>query len=165
MTRLHDTIRTNFPTMPADMVAPLAKVLNKTDRTEGEQEFISHVYNTYYEPATKTEPKEEPATKEPATKEPATKTDKPKETLNTLIEKYKNFIPVFEVARIFNSSYERLWSWIYSLMRADHVTVYSLQEGMNYNPTQLSWIDSQGLFFIEFPVVGQTERQRLGLET
>lgn len=138
-----------------------AKLLNTTDRTEGQQEYINFIRKRYFSPATKvTEPQPETQaeTQPEAQAETATETEaqpqaQPEQkALNDLIDEYQNFIPVYELANALNLSYKQLWNWIYSRMRTDKITTYSIQESHSYTLEQLEWRDSQGLFFVEFPI-------------
>ena len=155
--QLQETIKAEFPTMPSNMVKPLARVLSKTNRTAGEQEFISIVYREYYVPSTKAVTEEtieetdcgadevvtEVVTEE--TKEPTA------EGLETLIAQYENFVPVYEVAKAWGLTHKELWGKVYGMMQDDRITAYRLQEGFHYTSEQLSYCDPQGLFFLEFP--------------
>jgi hypothetical protein len=157
---MQETFRTELPTLPENMVEHLARVASKTDRTKGEQEFIDIVYNNYYVPfseetteeQTETETATEEATEE--TKETATEaetaTEEDKE-LETIIAEHDNFIPAYEVAKVWGLNPKKFWKKVYGMMRQDEIICYRNQETYRYTAAQLSYTDKQGLFYLEFP--------------
>jgi hypothetical protein len=150
---LQETFRTEFPTLPENMVEHLARVASKTDRTEGEQDFISRVYR-YYTPfgeAATEEPTETAAeeAKETAT-ETETTTEEEKE-IETIIAEHDNFVPAYKVAKVWGLNPKQFWKKVYGMMRQDEIICYRNQETHRYTPEQLSYTDKQGFFYLEFP--------------
>ena len=130
--------------MNRDCAELAMRILQKPERTEGEQGFISYIYQRFLLPAvtgTKVEPK---------APEPKSSPRSQNKAIATLISRYENYIPVYELAKSLNVTYKKLWGWLYKLMRQDKIQASTIQESKRYTNEQYSWKDPQGLFFISF---------------
>ena len=131
--------------MNKDCAELTARILQKPERTEGEQGFISYIYQRFLLPAV-TGAKAEPE----ANPEPKSNHGAKKKAIATLISRYENYIPAHALAKALKTTYKKLWKWLYGLMRKDKIEVSTIQNSWQYTNEQKAWKDSQGLFFISF---------------